>query len=72
MLKCWTSNHLNRPEERRLIDMHKSDLPTLERKIGNTVYCVEATLSKTATENPVEKLRRIILKESERLKANQI
>lgn len=39
----------------------------LERKIGGTTYIVTGQFSATARETAVEKIQRIILKESEKL-----
>lgn len=40
--------------------------PTFERKIGNTIYIVAARYTPAATENAAQKMRRFILKESEK------
>lgn len=42
----------------------------LERKIGATVFTVSGRYSETATENAVGKMRRILLKEAEKVKEN--
>ena len=44
--------------------------PTIERKIGNTTYIVSGQYSPTATENAAKKMRRLILKESEKVLKN--
>ncbi len=44
--------------------------PKLERKIGGTTYIVTAQYAPTATENAVKKMRRLILKESEKVLKN--
>lgn len=44
--------------------------PTIERKIGNTIYIVTAQYTTTATETAVKKMRRLILKESEKVLKN--
>lgn len=41
--------------------------PTFERKIGNTIYIVTARYTPAATENAAQKMRRFILKESEKV-----
>lgn len=41
--------------------------PLMERTIGNTTYIITAQYSKTATENVVEKIRRIILNNLEKV-----
>lgn len=41
--------------------------PTFERKIGNTTYIVTARYTPAATENAAQKMRRFILKESEKV-----
>lgn len=43
------------------------DVPILRKKIGGTVYIVTGTLSDSARETAVDKMRRIILNEAETL-----
>lgn len=42
-------------------------LPIIERKIGSTLYVVSGECSDTAKENPVEKMRKILLNKSKKL-----
>lgn len=44
-----------------------ANVPTLQRKIGGTIYIVTGVLSDTARENAVDKMRRIIINEAETL-----
>lgn len=39
--------------------------PTMEKKIGGTIYRITSVYSKNATETAVQKMRRLILKDSE-------
>lgn len=39
--------------------------PTMEKKIGGTVYKITSVYSKNATETAVQKMRRLILKDAE-------
>ena len=41
--------------------------PTIERKIGNTTYVVTSTYSKNATETAVQKMRRLVLKDADKV-----
>ena len=41
--------------------------PTLEKRIGATVYRVTGTFSDTATETAVTKMRRLVLRDAEKL-----
>lgn len=43
---------------------------TIERHIGGTTYIVKSTYSENATETAVEKMRRLILKDSEKVLKN--
>ena len=43
--------------------MASDQLPTITYKIGATVYIISAEYSETATENAVEKIRRLLIKE---------
>lgn len=47
--------------------MSDNDLrgPTMERKIGGTIYKVTSVYSRNATETAVQKMRRLILKDAE-------
>lgn len=47
--------------------MSDNDLrgPTMERKIGGTIYKVTSVYSRNATETAVQKIRRLILKDAE-------
>ena len=49
--------------------MVKSELsgPTMEKKIGGTTYKVTSVYSQKATETAVEKMRRLILKDAEKV-----
>lgn len=44
--------------------------PTIERYIGGTTYVVTSTYSPKATETAAEKMRRIIMKEHEKVLRN--
>lgn len=46
---------------------NKQNGPTLEKKIGGTTYKVTSVYSKKATETAVEKMRRLILKDAEKV-----
>lgn len=39
--------------------------PTMEKKIGGTIYKVTSVYSRNATETAVQKMRRLILKDAE-------
>lgn len=39
--------------------------PTMEKKIGGTIYKITSVYSKNATETAVQKMRRLILKDAE-------
>ena len=41
--------------------------PTLTRKIGGTTYIVTSVYSKNATETAVQKMRRLILKDADKV-----
>lgn len=41
--------------------------PTLEKKIGGTTYKVTSVYSRKATETAVEKMRRLILKDADKV-----
>lgn len=41
--------------------------PTIERQIGGTKYIVTSTYSPKATETAVEKMRRLLLKDAEKV-----
>ena len=41
--------------------------PTLEKRIGATVYRVTGTFSDTATETAATKMRRLVLRDAEKL-----
>ncbi len=41
--------------------------PAIELHIGGTTYIVTSTYSKTATETVVQKMKRLILKEAEKV-----
>ena len=41
--------------------------PTLEKKIGGTTYRITSTYSKNATETAVQKMRRLILKDADKV-----
>lgn len=41
--------------------------PMIERQIGGTKYIVTSIYSKNATETAVEKMRRLILKDAEKI-----
>lgn len=47
--------------------MADSDLsgPTIEKKIGGTVYKITSVYSRNATETAAQKMRRLILKNAE-------
>lgn len=49
--------------------MEGSDLrgPTMEKKIGGTTYKVTSVYSKNATETAVQKMRRLILKDADKV-----
>ena len=49
--------------------MPVSDLngPTLEKEIGGTTYKITSVYSKNATETAVEKMRRLILKDADKV-----
>ena len=42
--------------------------PVIERKIGSTMYVVSGECSSTAKENPVQKMRKILLNSDKKLK----
>lgn len=42
-------------------------LPVIERKIGSTLYVVSGEYSDIARENPVEKMRKILLNAPKKL-----
>lgn len=44
--------------------------PTIERQIGGTTYVVTSTYSKKATETAVQKMRRLILKDADKVSEN--
>lgn len=41
--------------------------PTMEKKIGGTTYKVTSVYSKKATETAVQKMRRLILKDADKV-----
>lgn len=41
--------------------------PTIERRIGGTTYIVTSTYSKNAAETAVQKIRRAILKDADKV-----
>lgn len=41
--------------------------PTLEKEIGGTTYRITSTYSKNATETAVQKMRRLILKDADKV-----
>ena len=49
--------------------MSASDLkgPTIEKKIGGTTYRITSVYSRNATETAVQKMRRLILKDAEKV-----
>ena len=49
--------------------MSEGDLrgPTMEKKIGGTIYKVTSVYSRNATETAVQKMRRLILKDAEKV-----
>ena len=49
--------------------MEDNDLrgPTMERKIGGTIYKVTSVYSRNATETAVQKMRRLILKDADKV-----
>lgn len=54
-------------ENKEVRNMPDSELrgPTMEKKIGGTIYRITSVYSKNATETAVQKMRRLILKDSE-------
>lgn len=44
--------------------------PTMEKKIGGTTYKVTSVYSKKATETAVQKMKRLILKDAEKVVRN--
>ena len=54
-------------ENKEVKNMADSDLsgPTIEKKIGGTVYKITSVYSRNATETAVQKMRRLILKNAE-------
>jgi len=46
-------------------------LLVIERKIGSTLYVVSGECSNTAKENPVQKMRKILLNDVKKLKKTQ-
>ncbi len=44
--------------------------PTIKLNIGGTTYIVTSTYSKTATETAVQKMKRLILKDAEKVLRN--
>ena len=44
--------------------------PTMEKKIGGTTYIVTSEYSKNATETAVQKMKRLILKDAEKVLKN--
>ena len=49
--------------------MENGDLrgPTIEKKIGGTTYRITSVYSRNATETAVQKMRRLILKDAEKV-----
>jgi len=41
--------------------------PSIERKIGGTIYKVTSVYSRNATETAVQKMRRLILKDADKV-----
>ena len=52
--------------------MPEGDLrgPTMEKKIGGTIYKVTSVYSRNATETAVQKMRRLILKDADKVLKN--
>ena len=42
--------------------------PVIERKIGTTLYIVSGECSNSTKENPVQKMRKILLNDAKKLK----